>query len=173
MTKQDFISFFDSHRMLVFNFCNKILDSRHDAEDITSSVFVKMWGRSEDIPLRHAKAFVMISAKNECMDYIKANRRYLNRISAFSEKDFENNDIVIDTAVLNYIYSLIDKLPEQGRSIIYLKYREGYTRKQIADKLNIKQGTVSNALFFYMEKIRAHVESIGLTSQGLKSQRGQ
>lgn len=163
MTTEEYLEVFDTHRMYVFYFCKKIVNQQEDAEDITCNVFITLWDNREDVLMKSAKAYLIVTANHKCQDHFKTKKRYAERIAAFSLADME--EVEIDTEVLKYLHKLIEALTEQQKKMILMKYHDGKEAKEIAKVLNLKQQTVSNTLHSALSQLRRAIKNRG-TSHG-------
>ena len=58
------------------------------------------------------------------------------------------------------ILDIINSLPEEQKEVIYLRYYNGLSVKQIAEELNISDGTVKSRLNYGRKKIQVEVEAL-------------
>ena len=123
-----------------------------EAEDIVQEAFIKLWDRKESFKdLTSLNAFLYLSIKNSCINYlkhIKVADKYLSTL----EEPVDHQLMVhkmIEAEVLTEIHKAILGLPEGSRKIIQLSYFEGLSNQQVADHLNISINTVKT------QKIRA------------------
>lgn len=162
MTTQEYIKVFEEYRMRVFFFCKKTIDHREEAEDITISIFVKLWERKELIEYYSVLSWLMISAKNECTDYFKRIKRHPIVMGKFLSNDFETDLNEINAEVIRYIRSLIDTLPRQQREVFKLRYFEEKEVTFIASLYKQSPQTISNVLHNTMKKIRLKLKNRGI-----------
>src|SRR5690606_28219119 len=67
---------FDLHYRSLCYFAECMVQDRQEAEDIAATSFVKLWKRSADFETsQNIKAFLYISTRNACLDYLKQLRR--------------------------------------------------------------------------------------------------
>jgi RNA polymerase sigma-70 factor (family 1) len=130
-------------------FASRMVTDRQAAEDIAGESFIKLWNKREDFEtLQNIKAFLYISTRNACLNYLKQAKReslskkqlaYLNE----ERSEFVLNDIV-RAEVLQEIMREIEKLPEQCGKVLKLGYLQGMKNQEIADLLHISVHTVKN-----------------------------
>lgn len=159
----------------IYNFVYNILYNKSLAEDITQSVFLKIWERHEDIdPDKGFSAYLYTIARN--LVY-KETERLVHEIRYESHlKDTNNNDSKdvdnqtsdkLDAAFLeSYIDKVIDQLPSARREIFILSRKKGFSNKEIAQKLAISEKTVETqiyrALQFLKDKMKGHIIILSL-----------
>lgn len=69
-------------------------------------------------------------------------------------------DILESKEKQRMILDILDSLPEEQKEVIYLRYYNGLSVKQIAEKLDVSDGTVKSRLNYGRKKIQAEVESL-------------
>ncbi|HPD66165.1 MAG TPA: RNA polymerase sigma factor [Bacteroidia bacterium] len=94
---------------------------------------------------------------NTSLDYLRANRNYLNNISLVDEFTHVEH---VDLAVEDYedvdvekLYLMIDKLPPGSRAVFNLFAIEGFSHQEISEKLGISIGTSKAHLHFARKKL--------------------
>jgi RNA polymerase sigma-70 factor (ECF subfamily) len=145
---------FNTYYKSIVIFAEKITGSHTEAEDLVIDVFVKLYERSQQFNTeQHIKAFLYISARNKCLNYLKEQKRYYDL-----QKEFVL--YIQDDTLLEYEYSIkaelveavrnaIEELPEECRKIFKLLYYEELKPAEIAEDLQISVSTV------YVQKGRA------------------
>ena len=150
---------YNSH---VFNFINSLLYDRVISEDITQSVFMKIWERRESIDLdKGFDAYLFTIARN--MVYKETENRLLSE-SAFyalsqqqTNEDFLMEEKIDADSLRLYIDNLIEQLPLSRKEIFKLSRREHLSNNEIATRLSISEKTVETQLYrslrFLKEKL--------------------
>ncbi len=124
-------------------FSNNYLYDYNDAEDITQEVFIELWNqRSKFENQDQIKAFLYLSIKNKCLNFIKhlaIREKYFESELERNEEDFD--EFVLEAEVVQNIYTAIESLSEQRKKIILLSM-EGLKNNEIAEDLSISINTV-------------------------------
>ncbi|MBO9633030.1 MAG: RNA polymerase sigma-70 factor [Chitinophagaceae bacterium] len=130
-------------------FADKLVDNKQEAEDIVGTSFFKLTGRIEQFPtIRDVKAFLYITTRNECLDYLRRTARYersqeqLQYLMDYN--DAQADDEMLRAKILQEVYNEIEQLPPQCRRIFKLIYTRGMTTRQIAEELELSPQTVLN-----------------------------
>lgn len=157
-----FESIYWKYNSYVFNFINSLLYDRVLSEDITQSVFMKIWERRESIdPDKGFDAYLFTIARN--MVYKETENRLLSE-SAFyalsqqqTNEDFLMEEKIDADSLRLYIDNLIEQLPLSRKEIFKLSRREHLSNKEIATRLSISEKTVETQLYrslrFLKEKL--------------------
>lgn len=154
------------YRKPIITFC-KYMVPLDDAEDITSDVFVKLWrSREQWYTINNVKAFLYVSARNGCLDFLKVQKRKSVReqkVASILEQ--EQNYILkseIESDLISLIKAEIDSLPEHCRTVFTMSYFDGYENAEIAKKLSISDKTVRNLKSIALNTIRKNLQNKGL-----------
>jgi len=134
-------------------FAERLTSSKDDAEEIVSESFVKLWKRKDGFNnMSNIKAFLYITVKNNCLDYLRSNKTKKIRQKVFSlQQDLiaENNIelielIELESEFIHQVYLEIEKLPEECKKVFKLTYLEELSRNEVASLLGITSNTVRN-----------------------------
>ncbi len=122
--------------------------NRPEAEDIVQETFLRLLesGRKFRNP-EHAKAFLIRSTVNRCLDYLKSARHRQN----IALTDAAENMLPADNGGLcntetQAVLDAVGRLRPEYRNVIYLYYYEEYSIKEIAAILRKSSNTVSSWL---------------------------
>jgi len=141
--------FFKLHARSLKYFAEKLILDMAEAEDIVADCFYKLWQkRTEFDTTQNIKAFLFISCRNACLNYLRG----LKRKTAAQEHYFiqleESEDTIlneiIETEFLQILNAEIDHLPEKIKEVFKLIYFDGKRTDEIAMQLNVSVKTVRN-----------------------------
>jgi RNA polymerase sigma-70 factor (family 1) len=131
-------------------FASSLVQDRDEAEDIIIGIFSTFWNmRSNFGSLTNIKAFLYISAKNRCLNFLQyrerqsAGKKALTTHLMSSELMEETDNRIVKSDFLNQVFKEVQQLPNQCREIFMLTYYAGMTSGEIAGKLNISVGAVT------------------------------
>jgi len=117
----------------------RFLGNVQEAEDIVQEVYFKLWGMREKLStINNIEAFATTITKNLCLDKLKARRtvslddHYQNINSR--ESVYENpHQISENQDSADLIKNIIDRLPEQQKSIIIMRDVNEYEFEEIQE----------------------------------------
>jgi RNA polymerase sigma-70 factor (ECF subfamily) len=159
MTKLEFNKKFSTHREKLYGFALKLTRSTNDANDLMQeTAFRAFKNRDRFRAGTNFKAWVSTIMRNTFINnYRKKKTR--NR----TEKPIEDNwEALKKKAVSNKaesnlsvreIQNTIDQLDDPFRQP-FMMFFEGYQYKEIAEKMDLKIGTVKSRIFFARKKIK-------------------
>jgi len=145
-----FVQAYELFYLPIFQFTKKLVDQQQQAEDITADSFVKLWRHLElGEPVNNVKAFLRVTARNACYDYLRASRVHHQKereilYLAEQEEQLAFYSAEVKAEVLYYVHAEIEKLPPKCREIFKLSYLEGMKVGEVAEYLQLSEQTVSN-----------------------------
>ncbi len=128
-------------------FANKLINNAEAAEEQVSDSFVKLWqGRTHFQTPDNIKAFLYITTKNACLNYIKtphAKQYFEHEMSddLLSEEP-EVYARIVQTELMQAIHVELEKLPEKQRAVFRLSFLEGLTTDEVCEELNMTPSAV-------------------------------
>ena len=155
-SQEEMAALYRRHVSMVYQICLMLLKNVPDAEDATQNVFRKVM--EQDKPFRdpeHEKAWLIVTARNECRDQLKhwwrRNRESETALLQVSSRQPEDSGLK----------ELIWELPKQDRLVLYLYYYQGYTAQEIAELLGKNPSTVRTWLVRARKKLKLRMEAEG------------
>lgn len=153
---------YNLYHYTIYGFAYYYLGNQQDAEDIASETFVKLWNlRNNFQTMENILAFLRITTRNACLDFLKAKKRNVERTSELiymQEQDYIEsfNDFDIKGEVLRYVHREIENLPKKSRRVMQLALN-GYKNAEIARQLNVCIQTVMNQKTSALKSIRVAI----------------
>jgi len=137
------------------------LCSRHDAEDVLQSVFVKIAQKRHRLTkARRLDAYVYKIARNEASRFIGRRKRE-RKVKSLDESWLvvpeghkEPDDMV------EQLQAALTRLPEQQREVIVMKIYKQKTFLEISRFLGLSHNTVASRYRYGMEKLRTLLGNI-------------
>ena len=110
-----------------------------DADDIMQEVILVLWRKfSEFRPGTNFAAWAKAIARNIVLKHreqkIKSHVSLSDKVVELLQQDIEALSDQIDVR-MQYMQDCVDKLPDQHRQLIYMRYQQNYTSKQIAQSV--------------------------------------
>ncbi len=121
----------------LYRFALRLVSSSHDAEEIVQDLLIKIWKKKEDFEkIENKEAWCMTVTRNLAYDKLRSRKRVHQEIEA--QFDLKDNTVAADVHLeqketLARVRELIEKMPEDLRTVIQLRDIEGYTYKEIAE----------------------------------------
>jgi len=168
LKKDDFIAFdalFHKYSASLYAFALSITRDSFAAEEITQLVFLKVWEKRGQINEHLSfKSFVFSVAYHETISWLRKEKSEKIRIGEFVRisgfQTSETEQTVEFRNIEGLANELIQEMPEKRKEIFILSREQGFSNKEIAEKLGISIKTVENqmtsALKYLREKLGKH-----------------
>ena len=155
-TREEIETIYRRNFKLAYQICLVLMKSVPDAEDAAQTVFRRVMER--DTPFRdpeHEKAWLIVTARNECRDQLKhwwrKRRADMSVLDALIWEQPEDGSV----------WEQVAALPEKHRLVLFLHYYEGYTTDEIAQILKENPSTVRSRLVQARKKLKLRLEAEG------------
>jgi len=102
-------------------------------------------------------AWIFRILNNKCNDWLRKQQRS-TELKGDLEQQSRNNSGYVDNEKADFLNTAIAKLSADHRVLLALRYREDFDISQIAEVLNIPEGTVKSRLHRTIEKLRQLME---------------
>ena len=130
----------------VLRVCYFYLGDRQKAEDVCQDVFVRLMTTSPQLQEGREKAWLLKVALNRCRDLWRG--AWLKRV-VLGSPAFERvpaPDEIDSLADRQEIMQAINQLPTAFKEVILLHYYQGYGISEIAEMMELPEGTISSRL---------------------------
>jgi RNA polymerase sigma-70 factor (ECF subfamily) len=160
----------------ILYFCRRLAGDEAGPE-ITTETFHKLYKlRANFESLVNVRAFLYITARNACFNYIKSvdtkrtrQKEYLQTISELQEGELEGYELKLSdeirAAFVGKLYELISKLPKRRGLVLKLMFFEGLSPTEIANVLKISVNSVRNHKVQALKSLKLKVSELGIKLQ--------
>jgi len=137
---------------MYYYFYRMLGNSPDQANDFLQELFMKIVEKPESYnPAYTFHTWLYSVANNMCKNEYRRRgiRQEYHQLEA-SEPQIEFlNDVTIETEqVIEKIFLTLDQLGEEHRSAFLLRYREDFSIREVAEILELPEGTVKSRLFY-------------------------
>ena len=161
-TNEHFIKAYDEFSDAIFRHCFFKLSDRELAKDVLQDVFMRTWEYvSQKGEIKNIKAFLYQVANNLIIDQYR-KRKYNLSLEEMKETGFdvpskEKRDAYFSAEVRN-IMEIIKKLDPIYKDVLFFRYVDDLSPKDIAEILNESENVVSVRLNRGIKKIQEFFE---------------
>ena len=132
-----------------------VLCSRHDAEDVLQTVFVRMVGKRRKLArARCLDAYVYRIARNEAVSYRRRRHRDRRRPAVREPWLAPSPSGPARSEIVDLLETALSRLPESQRQAVVMKVYREKTFQEIAQSLGISLNTAASRYRYGMEKLR-------------------
>ena len=130
------------------------LGNRELAEDVTQDVFVKLLINRPSLEEGHEKAWLLKVALNRCRDLWRSSWIRKVVLGHPSFESFPAPDEIDRMAGQYALSEAVSRLKPEFKEVVLLFYYQGFSVAEIANMLQIAEGTVSSRLSRAREKLQ-------------------
>lgn len=160
-----FETLFWEYNTHVYHFIYSLLYEKSLAEDLTQTVFLKIWEKRDTIdPEQGFDSYLFTIARNLVYKETQSrllSEKFMQTVQArLSDADSLMEEKIDAESLREYINSLVEELPPARREIFRLSRNEHLSYREIAERLSISEKTVetqlNRALRFLREKLSSN-----------------
>jgi len=151
---------YDAYHRLVFGIALRMLTDTTMAEDLTQSVFLKIWTSPDSFRDGNFGAWLSRVTRNRALDVLRSR-------AAHSAADIPA-DLPVEGAIDDVVFAKIDSqrvrsalaaLPDEQRAPIEMGFFGGITHEEIARRTGIPLGTVKTRIRSGLRRLRGELQS--------------
>ena len=145
-----------------------MLKNKMDADDVTQEVIIRIWKNIDNFNILAAKAWILKTTNNLCVDYLRRRSVSIKRENEIDEFFIDtystnsNNDNPYLTThfkmVASKIKEAIQRLPVNLRSVFVLYEIEGLKYKEISAALDMPLNSVKVYLLRARKKLQEELK---------------
>lgn len=143
---------------MYYYFYRMLGNSAEQANDFLQELFMKLIEKPESYnPSYNFSTWLYSIANNMCKNEYRRRdvRQEYNSVEAREPQvELLNESSIEPEQAIEKIFETLDLLGEEHRSAFLLRYREGFSIREVAEILELPEGTVKSRLF-YAKKILA------------------
>ena len=162
----------------LFSYILFVVRDRNTAEDIFQETFVKVITRLQDGKYTTSgkfSAWIMRIAHNVIMDWYR-DQRAERVVEATQDNDLSNisgSELVVGSIESHYVNSqvmcdvrnLLDNLPPTQREVVFMRYYQQLSFKEIADTTSVSINTALGRMRYAILNLRRMEKAYGMTLQ--------
>jgi len=155
INKENFIDIFDTYHKQIFNYVASRTGYRIEiAEDITQDIFLKVWKyrRSYNSKKASIRTWLFIITRNILTDRLRKNK-YIQSIVGITQAQLQNLNFEENKAEVLDLIIVLEKLNSKDREYIDLKYKFGFTNKEISRIMRKSEVAVKVRIFRIRKKL--------------------
>lgn len=152
-----FTAIYYQYWRLLFSVAANKLGSVTDAEEIVQEVFTDLWRRRKDIQITLSlKSYLAAAVKFQVYTFMSKRHREAQQLSDFVPGDVAASpeEQLRARELRQQLYDITQELPEKCRLVYQLSREEGFTNKEIAERLSISEKTVETQMTKALKRLR-------------------
>jgi RNA polymerase sigma factor (sigma-70 family) len=161
----EFERVFRAHHGLVFRTAYRITGNAADAEDVSQTVFLRLFRREHD-ELENEESYLRRAAINAALDVLRSRQSdrtvELTDLPAEPAHDYPHND---PRELRLALGRALADLKQRPAEVFALRFLEGFTNPQIAQMLGISQVVVAVIVFRARQQLRKALSAYRLRGE--------
>ncbi|MEK4538219.1 sigma-70 family RNA polymerase sigma factor [Peribacillus sp. FSL K6-1552] len=156
-----FLKLFQQYEEDIYRMAYVYVKNESDALDVVQEVAYRSFKKIETLKYpEYFKTWLIKIAITCSIDLVRKNKNVVQLKPEYDECiSFEDEDIPLSIT----LQELLDQLNEDEKSIVILKFYEGYSFKEIADLLNMPIGSAKSVLYRALGKLRKQFKEADLS----------
>lgn len=144
--------------------CLRYAKSKEQAEDVLQDGFVKVFTKLSAYKKEGSlEGWIRRIMVNTSLDQIRKNAKFMNNVS-MNDVDYkvEFDGQILSSLMEEDLLNLIKEMPDGYRMVFNLFAIEGFSHKEIAEKLSISENTSKSQYSRAKSYLRIKVEELGI-----------
>jgi RNA polymerase sigma-70 factor (ECF subfamily) len=158
---------YDEHAAALWRYALRLTGDRARAEDVVQETLLRAWQHPEvtEDSERPVRAWLFTVARNMIIDERRSSR-FRNEVSppdGSRVPEVAGPDKVNAALDRLLIGDALAQLSAEHRAVIRRSYYQGWTTAQIAEDLQIPEGTVKSRLHYAVRALKLALQEVGVT----------
>ncbi len=133
---------FENYYGLAKRICMRYAGSSDEVDEMVNDGFLKIFSKISFYDSSQSfEAWFRTVVVRTCIDYYRKNSPKVTLVDISTGPQVESDDYLIERLSAEEILELVQKLPPSSRTVFSLFAVEGYSHGEIAELLNINEGT--------------------------------
>jgi RNA polymerase sigma-70 factor, ECF subfamily len=146
---------YDGYHRLVFGIAQRIASDAALAEDVTQSIFLKLWSSPETFREGNFAGWLSRVTRNRALDAVRSRAgRPLGELPAEIPAEASTDATVFANIDAQRVHGALAALSEEQRTPIELGFFAGITHEEIARRTGIPLGTIKTRIRTGLRRMR-------------------
>jgi RNA polymerase sigma-70 factor, ECF subfamily len=152
---QAFETLYDAHHKLVYGVAFRMLADRPAAEDLTQTVFLKVWNAPDLFRGGNLAAWLVRVTRNRALDILRSrSARAESELPEALPEEETLEDVAFARIDAQRVRTALAGLPPEQREPIELGFFAGITHEEIARRSGAPLGTIKTRIRSGLRKLR-------------------
>jgi RNA polymerase sigma-70 factor, ECF subfamily len=161
--EQEYVKLYDQFADAIFRFCLFKTSNRQLALDLTQETFIRLWSYmvAREDGIDNPKALLYTIARNIITDEYRRKSEKHESLDTLVAAGFDPHDTTtrsIDTDLIASVLELFDRLTDEDREILTMRFVDDLSIPEIATVLSVKDNTVSVRIHRALARVKELVE---------------
>lgn len=153
--KRKFANMYDEYADDIYRYLLVHVHDSQLAEDLTADTFMKAFKNLESFDFKQPRPWLYKIAKNNMTDHWRKKQPEQLEEAEEIESDAEPIEHIIDKQLsAETVKDALGQLPHEMRSIVTLRFMQGYSAKKTAESLGLTEGNVRVIQYRALKKLK-------------------
>jgi len=160
--------FYDLFAKKMMGVCLRYTNNSDEAQDVLQDGFIKVFAKLPKFVNKGSlEGWVRRIMVNTALDQYRKNKKFQRDVEIDSVSfKLEKNDFIVETINANDLLKIIQTIPEGYRVVFNLFAIEGYSHKEIAEKLGVTESTSKSQYSRAKKMLRKLVVESNIVEEG-------
>ncbi|WP_400244281.1 sigma-70 family RNA polymerase sigma factor [Niallia sp. JL1B1071] len=159
-----FLTIFQKYEQDIYRTAFIYVKNQSDALDVVQETAYRSFKSIKNLKEpKYFKTWLIRIAISCAIDLLRKQKNVVQMKPEFEE--FIIGDVNEDIDLEMTVRDLIERLNEDEKSVIILRFYEGFTIKEVSETLEIPLGTAKTILYRALDKLRKDLKGVGLYEQ--------
>lgn len=162
LSEKDIDMLYEMYHKKIYDFVLKRVSNPHIAEDLTSSIFEKILKSIKNFQWQGitVSAWIFRIARNRVIDHYRQSNKYKGSVSIDDVTNFVESkskaaiEMLEDGEQQVSLYNAIREFKDEDQYLIYYKYFEDLSNKEIANLVHMTETNIGTRLHRIRKKLR-------------------
>jgi len=161
-------TFYEKFAGKMMGVCLRYAKDYDEAQDIMQDAFIKIFGKLAEYEKKGSlEGWVRRIVVNTALDSYRKNKKHQQNVAVDSvDYLLENKTFIIEKLNANDLLAVIKTIPAGYQMVFNLFAIEGYSHKEIAEKLNITESTSKSQYSRARKLLREILVKINIVEEG-------
>ena len=143
--KSEFEKLYTEHRQTMYKVAFAVLNNPEDSEDAVHKAFVKIadnFSKIKKIPCQEITPYLVIIVRNAAIDIYNKNKQKAEHTAEFYDESTAVDVDYFENIDYDELVKTISQLPQIYKDVLFLRYVNDFSVKEISKMLDISVDTV-------------------------------
>ncbi len=163
--KDKFVVLYETYGKTIYYTLTRYQLDKYTIEDLSQDIYIKLAEHLDDIDMTNYKRtqnYIIMITRNYCLNYLRGHNRKQEELSEdmslLTDNENDIEEYIINKEQIARLSEEINKLDDIYKSVLELKYVNGFCDEEIASFLKVKKKVVEMRLYRAKKMLRERMK---------------